>query len=266
MSDSIKERPIILSAQEVNAGLAGDKKQHRVPVLTSEQVATGYKCCYGVASGQVVFTKDESDKSFVDDGYISVKCPLGEVSDRLWVQEEHRPVNWSFDDGEVTIEYRDGTTKTPHYLTDEEFDNNPNDDYPFAVVDELLARNIPIIAGKDCFDFNNPNNLPHWRSADVMPRFASRLLLEITDIRIERMNDIGEDDAIAEGIKLIHSNPADRVGPNHFTKSNGWYHCSRPTAAEVFKEIYKVSDDYDRYGENPWVWVVEFKVIEPSED
>lgn len=280
----IKERALILTAQEVNAVLAGDKAQHRVIIKNTVETQILFNGDWrydgrdfldnddciphpkGAHYMERLDLSEDEEHQYTEDYRCVGHCPLGVIGDRLWVQEEHRPVNWSFDDGEVTIEYRDGTTKTPHYLTDEEFDNNPNDDYPFAVVDELLARNIPIIAGKDCFDFNNPNNLPHWRSADVMPRFASRLLLEITDIRIERMNDIGEDDAIAEGIKLIHSNPADRVGPNHFTKSNGWYHCSRPTAAEVFKEMYKVSDDYDRYGENPWVWVVEFKVIEPSED
>lgn len=226
--DNTKERPIIFNAQEVNAVLAGNKTHYRVPVLTSEQVAAGYKCCYGVASGQVIFTKDESDKSFVEDGYINVECALGGIGDRLWVQEQH----YRHPDERYLL-----TTK-PHYFADGHL----------TLADRHDAGLLDMYEAKD------------------MPRWASRLLLEITDIRIERVQDISESDAIAEGIKYIHADPKDRVGPNHFTKSNGWYHCSRPTAAEVFTEMYKVSDDYEEYGENPWVWVIEFKEIKESND
>lgn len=226
MTTKIKERPIVLTAQEVNAVLAGDKTQHRVPALTNEQVINGYRCCYGVASGQVIFTKDESDESFVDDGYISVECPFGVVGDRLWVKEFH-----------ARREFNNPLIGT-HYYAD----------------------------GPLTLDLRHDAGLLIKYSAADMPRWASRLLLEITDIRIERVQDISEADAIAEGIKYIHADPKDRVGPNHFTKSNGWYHCSRPTAAEVFTEMYKVSDDFDKYGENPWVWVIEFKEIKESND
>lgn len=251
--NNTKERPIALTAQEVNAVLAGDKTQHRVPVDIDHSISLTY---HSLEAGGASPERIDA---------LPFECPLGNVGDQLWVQEEHRPISWAFEDGEVTIEYRDGKRLHPHYLTEEELETNPNDDYPFAVVEELLARNVPILKDRDCFDFSNPDNLPHWRSADVMPKFASRALLEITDIRIERLNDISEQDAIAQGIKHIHADPKDRVGPNHFTKSNGWYQCSRPTAAEVFKEMYKVSDEYEKYGENPWVWVIEFKTIESSE-
>lgn len=218
MNTQLKERPIILSAEEVHAVLAGDKTQHRV-----------------------IF-----DFAIMQDH----NCPFGKVGDQLWVQEEHRPVNWSFDDGEVTIEYRDGTTKTPHYLTDEEFETNPNDDYPFAVVDELLDRNIPIMKGKDCFDFSNPDNLPHWRTADVMPRFASRLLLEITDIRIERVQDTSHADAVAEGVSSfdIEARLRDQA---------------LSVAQIVFSRHWdtKNQEHHVMWEDNPWVWVIEFKKV-----
>ena len=179
-------------------------------------------------------------------------CPFGAIGDRLWVQEEHRPVNWSFDDGEVTIEYRDCTTKTPHYLTDEEFDKNPNDDYPFAVVDELLDRNIPIQVGRDCFDFSNPENLPYWRAADVMPQFASRLLLEITDIRIERVRDITGGDAYAEGCPYAPANT------HHVSNQMYAYRNASSWFAENWKEQYGAQS----YLGNDWVWVIEFKKVD----
>lgn len=254
--NNTKERPIVLTAQEVNSVLAGNKTQHRVPVLTSEQVATGYKCCYGVASGQVIFTKNESDKSFVDDGYISVKCPLGSIGDRLWVQEDHRPISWAFEDGEVTIEYRDGKRLHPHYLTEEELETNPNDDYPFAVVEELLARNVPILKDRDCFDFSNPDNLPHWRSADVMPKFASRLLLEITDVRIERIQDISDIDARAMGLKPDYC--------DHKYQSCKDIGCIGKWA-EPLMNYFIHEKNIANVSSRDWVWVIEFKVVEPSE-
>ena len=187
-----KERPIALTAQEVNAVLAGDKTQHRV-----------------------IF-----DFAIMQDH----NCPFGEVSDRLWVQEFH-----------ARREFNDPLVGT-HYYAD----------------------------GPLTLDLRHDAGLLINYAAENMLRWASRLLLEITDIRMERLNDISEADAIAEGIKPIHSNPADRVGPNHFTKSNGWYHCNQPTAAKVFTEMYGVSDDFDKYGENPWVWVIEFKAIKEA--
>lgn len=222
--NNTKERPIALTVQEVNAVLAGDKTQHRVPI----------KMRYG--SPDFLGSRDcnKSDPSLwgwdnFEDSETRVlpnePCPFGVVGDRLWVQEFH-----------ARREFNDPLIGT-HYYAD----------------------------GPLTLDLRHDAGLLIKYAAENMPRWASRLLLEITDIRIERLNDISEQDAIAQGIKHIHADPKDRVGPNHFTKSNGWYQCSRPTAAEVFKEMYKVSDDYEKYGENPWVWVIEFKTIESSE-
>lgn len=251
---SPKERPIILTAQEVNAVLADHKTQYRVPVLTSEQVKDGFEWSMGGSGGDnAIFIKGVD----IERSELLVKpCPLGAIGDRLWVQEEHRPVNWSFDDGEVTIEYRDCTTKTPHYLTDEEFDKNPNDNYPFAVVDELLDRNIPIQVGRDCFDFSNPENLPYWRAADVMPQFASRLLLEITDIRIERVQDITVINAQAEGSPL-------QISTTYFASP---FHKACGEIMEWFKGYWNNKQSkMSSYEANPWVWVIEFKVIKEGD-
>ena len=239
VEENTKEHPIILSAQEVNAVLAGDKTQHRMPIEKSNDTAILFDgldwrydgkefiedaCCDPNPRGKHYFEQiKRTDKhtEFLEDYHSIGHCPLGKVGDRLWVQEFH-----------ARREFNDPLIGT-HYYAD----------------------------GPLTLDLRHDAGLLIKYAAENMPRWASRLLLEITDIRIERLNDISEADAIAEGIKPIHSNPADRVGPNHFAKSNGWYHCSKPTAAEVFTEMYGVSDDFDKYGENPWVWVIEFKKV-----
>lgn len=205
--DSKKERPLILTAQEVNAVLAGDKTQHRAPALTSDQVSTGYKCCYGVASGQVIFTKEESDESFVDDGYISVECPFGAIGDRLWVQELH-----------ARTEHEDRLTRTHYYA------------------DGNLRPDLRHDAGL----------LTKYSAAD-MPRWASRLLLEITDIRIERVNDITHSDSIAEYC---------------FNFGEKKKQCIPPLTG--FCSYWREKYGDDAWRSNPWVWVIEFKVIKET--
>lgn len=201
---NVKERPIILNAQEVNAVLAGNKTQHRVPALTSEQIATGYKCCYGVASGQVIFTKDESDKSFVDDGYISVECPLGSVGDRLWVQEPTlaiEDVGWI---GPVFVASDDGRNAI-------DWGYGPYDDPAHIPACELT--------------YNKPCDLSHE---------DSRILLEITDTRIEGIQDIKLGDSFKEACDGLMDFVAEYWMPKYGEAA--WF-------------------------TNPWVWVIDFKVI-----
>ncbi|MGG7727103.1 morphogenetic protein [Klebsiella aerogenes] len=92
-----------------------------------------------------------------------------------------------------------------------------------------------------------------WRPSIHMPRWASRILLEITGVRVERLNAISQEDAQDEGMELT-----------------GW----RPTYSDPDSggEVWTPYDNFARlwdsiYGEgswkvNPWVWVIEFKRIE----
>ncbi len=214
MTTQLKERPVVLTTEEVNAVLAGNKTQHRAPALTSDQVSTGYKCCYGVASGQVIFTKEESDESFVDDGYISVECPFGAIGDRLWVQEFH-----------ARTENENLFTRT-HYYAD----------------------------GNLRLDLRHDAGLLAKYSADDMPRWASRLLLEITDIRIERVQYTSHYDAVAEGV-------------HNFDIEARMRDQALSVAQIVFSRYWdtKHQEHHVMWEDNPWVWVIEFKVIKPSE-
>ena len=98
-----------------------------------------------------------------------------------------------------------------------------------------------------------------WRPSIYMPREASRILLEITGVRVERVQDISEDDAWSEGIKRLgpggtyHASYDDELGSYNF-----------PMAREAYKELWdsiNVKRGYG-WGENPWVWEIEFKQAE----
>ena len=77
-----------------------------------------------------------------------------------------------------------------------------------------------------------------------MPRWASRIQLEITDIRVERLQDISDDDALEEGV--------DRTN----TSIKGY-------ARQRFQNLWQKINGVDSWDQNPWVWVIEFERIKP---
>jgi len=248
---TIKERPIILNTDEVNAVLAGSKTQHRI-VLSSQPYTN--KNGWQVLEIDGVRISDQCATTSPLSEAIKKRLPTTNaapyaIGDLLWVQEKHRPVGWSFEDGEVTIEYQDNTLRSPHYLTDEEFETNPNDDYPFGVVEELLQRGIPLLKDKDCFDFSNPDNLPHWREAEVMPRFASRLTLKIIGVRIEQVKDTSEADALAMGLKPDYC--------DHKYRTCEEIGCIGKWASALLNDLKSKRKDSEINPES-WVWVIEF--------
>jgi len=80
-----------------------------------------------------------------------------------------------------------------------------------------------------------------WKPSIHMPRIASRITLEITSVRVERLQDISEADAQAEG---VYTDPA----------------CP---AYDAYQTLWDQINGPDSWAENPWVWVIEFKRVQP---
>lgn len=91
-----------------------------------------------------------------------------------------------------------------------------------------------------------------WRPSIHMPRWASRITLEITGVRAERLNEISETDALAEGIELFPTNQYKDYGCKF--KGVG-FSDPRPSFSSLWQSI----NGYDSWTRNPWVWVIEFK-------
>jgi energy-coupling factor transporter ATP-binding protein EcfA2 len=85
----------------------------------------------------------------------------------------------------------------------------------------------------------------NWRASIFMPRWASRITLDLVDVRIERLQDISEADAIAEGVER-----------NYLTDEDS-FPCS--SAAAGFRTLWDSINPAHGWAINPWVWVVEFK-------
>lgn len=98
-----------------------------------------------------------------------------------------------------------------------------------------------------------------WSPSIHMPKEAARIWLKVTDVRVERLQDITDDGAKAEGANWKNG------------KNVGWEEKMRRTAIERFAEIWDSTikkSDRDRYGwvANPWVWVIEFERCEKPKE
>jgi hypothetical protein len=103
-----------------------------------------------------------------------------------------------------------------------------------------------------------PWNLPAfqlWRSPIFCPRWASRLTLTVTEVRVQRLQEISEDDAVAEGVERLNG-----TGPNRFSVwlGDGWF--NDPSAQECFARLWRDIHGPDAWEANPWVVAISFTV------
>lgn len=112
----------------------------------------------------------------------------------------------------------------------------------------------------DCRDIDSINIAKEygvkWKPSIHMPKLASRIKLKITDIRVERLNDISEDDAKSEG--LI---PVEYKGKSWAFDNSGK---SYGSSTGAFNALWQSINGKDSWEQNPWVWVVEFRLLENS--
>lgn len=101
-----------------------------------------------------------------------------------------------------------------------------------------------------------------WTPSIHMPRWASRINLEITGVRVERLNDISDANAKAEGLKYhplykewggVEDHPCSRPDCPKWR----WYE----TPKDAFKYLWESISGAGNWSDNPWVWVIEFKVV-----
>ncbi len=217
----MKERPILFNALMVKAILEGRKTQTRriVNEKTLRNIDLGHQLgeCYSI--------EDKRSKGCT---YIKSFCPYGQVGDRLWVRETWSTVNLY---GEIALAYKaDG--EVIRVVENESFQDEDgliNYDDPRLEKYSFAAWADDLLEGKEGW----------WKPSIHMPRWASRILLEITNIRVERLNDISVEDALAEGI-------------THKTMN-----CPRHEYFQLWNNIYgEMAHEL-----NPWVWVVEFRVV-----
>ncbi|MEP9925866.1 hypothetical protein ABLU65_00405 [Klebsiella sp. GG_Kp156] len=235
------ERGMIFNAEMVRAILDGRKTQTRREVklnLDIARLATTYDWATSLAANhyqdlteEQIQQKAESLRGVIhpvilgNGQMVSIICPHGKPGDRIWVRETFCPVDDTQYGGEKWVDYR----ATPRYEASHPagWDSAPNDA-------EALK----------------------WRPSIHMPRWASRILLEITDVRVERLNAISEEDATAEGVPPAGSLLPDY--PGTFLTPKGDF----ATAKVAFQRLWESIYGEESWKANSWVWVISFKRIE----
>lgn len=103
-----------------------------------------------------------------------------------------------------------------------------------------------------------------WRPSIFMPRRASRILLEITAVRVEQLQDISEEDAVAEGCNETHLEHTEDCSDEHCALAGGQADCCGylVSARLEYKSLWESINGKGSWEANPWVWVIEFKVLE----
>jgi hypothetical protein len=130
-------------------------------------------------------------------------------------------------------------------------------------VKETFAADVPGCEFQDGWSYradhidprgDGPANPMRWRPSIHMPRRASRITLEITGVRVERVQEIGEEDAIAEG-----------VGPGYVPNAMGSTTCvgHRPMFARLWDQINGKRPGCS-WNDNPWVWAISFRRVEAA--
>ena len=221
----IIERGMIFNGEMVRAILDGRKTQTRRIMKVQPQPSKSRPGDFWFSSKKLESMVHVSDlapgNSPISDCHLFFQehcCPFGTVGDRIWVRE-----TWA--------EAGAGAPDLKLYRAN----------YPAHVPTHY--ENVP------------PAEDVRWTPSIHMPRWASRITLEITGVRVERLNDISEEDARAEGI--IDGGCLNCGEPEPCNCSN-----PAPDATDAFAYLWQSIYGQENWNANPWVWVMEFKRIE----
>lgn len=229
----MKEKPILFSTPMVQAILEGRKTMTRrivkpMPGRQSEWLTDDL--LNEVPHGEIIkggwqmhHPKAGQTHAGVEVAYDSplgwIKCPYGQTSDLLWVRETWAP-DLAGDDINSYIEYvrypADGSRRPIKWVN----------------------------------DYSSYKNRPGIH----MNKEYSRIWLQVIDLRVERLQDISESDAKAEGIEKMDESPF----PYKL------YSCNTASCVDAktsFKFLWQDINGDDAWLNNPWVWVISFKVL-----
>ncbi|MDC9825644.1 hypothetical protein PRN20_18070 [Devosia sp. ZB163] len=169
-----------------------------------------------------------------------------EPGDRLWVKETHRITSWS-DDGDVWVTYAADDAKSRSLSPDSE-------DFLERVCARVEKAGAELNA-EGWYENIPPSALV--RPSIFMPRWASRLTLTVTDVRVQRLQDLSEEDALAEGIQQTlagHGRLHAFCAPEPFNERT-W-----DTAREAYAELWRRINGPEAWRGNPWVAAYTFTV------
>ena len=218
-------KPISYNAPMVRALLDGSKTQTRRIFAPDKMTwsADGRYTTHVRRNGELIET---GSGPFIPDDWLHY-CPFGHTGDQIWVRETFCPI----------------LPQDPHYNGGQPigYDYAATYTHGFRLGDSLGIKKV-------------------WTPSIHMPRAASRITLEITDVRVERLGDITREDAMAEGVELRRVSESDHRWIDYTDKEG------RRTFGDPRRGFWSLWESI--YGPesgkaDPWVWVIEFTRVKP---
>jgi hypothetical protein len=243
----MKERPILFSGPMVRA-ILGERKSQTRRVLKDPN---GYAPEHPMSIHQMPYVYPAADSGFVfwdsqhPEGLAEftkeqykngLRCPYGAPGESLWVRE---------------------TWRTSKQYDDTKPSEIPPDSSLWYIADHYSVRYLGKRPGKT-------------RPSIFMPRWASRITLEVTGVRVEQVQSITEEDATAEGMCYAAGGCCEWCNGSRYnhTWPSGCPHCGATghTHRYHFQQLWDRLNAKRGYSweVNPWVWVVEFRRLEAS--
>lgn len=217
----IKDRPILFSAPMVRAILDGTKTQTRRAMKTQPHHDRHF-----VDDGLVLHMRKKDTTTSIHSPLIAAHCPYGQPGDRMWVRE----TGWERPERTPKMMREGADTWAPYY-----YDADGLSKYDRADFKAWGFKRRPSIH---------------------MPRWASRILIEVTDVRVERLQDISDADAISEGIDHV-----DMLGSTPLWRMYGREPWNTVCPVVSYRTLWESINGPGSWAANPWVWCITFRRI-----
>lgn len=229
----MKERPILFSAPMVRSILDGSKTQTRR--IVKSQPPEDEPICAGLYHPSLTDRHGEQQPgaevygAYTQDGEWALPCQHGAPGDHLYVRETFMDLTGT------GVEHRDSSGQRQRY----------------AFAADSPPGSYGDVARKD-YGLK-------WKPSIHMPRAASRILLEIVSVRVERLNAISENDCWAEGIDACDGLLDDMAIIDCAKRMGRQWEDAAPTFAALWESINGAGS----WATNPFIWVLEFKRVTP---
>ena len=239
------DRPIIFSAPMIRALLDGRKTQTRRIIKPSPEFCGGGRSRdpqnWNDPDAWGWENYDEGCWDLLSEGYTG--RPFYAPGDRLWVREAWRIGAWDWNNAQIAVDYCDGPRKEWLAVDD--------GDMLHRLIDQSRAdavkAGLPLRYSYYEYSWSPGHSPCRWRSPIHMPRWASRLTLLVTDVRVQRLQEISEADAKAEGVGgVCWEDWRDYGGPSSYRLP--------------FRSLWNSIHGHDAWDDNPWVAALTFTV------
>ena len=251
----MKERGMIFNGEMVRALLDGRKTQTRRIVKGADGAV---KFCkeWDINGEEIFVVLGEKDHTGMNPVLGAISCPLGAVGDRIWVRETWGVVSHELDeDGRIQPWTPDRPATAIHEMP---FGNSYFSGHAIYAADGdfTWGDDDGYEDGRSC-----------WKPSIHMPRAASRILLEITDVRVERLNAISPEDAESEGLERTNfTGFGDEPGLPSYPEPDVYFDPLKKQwkeyPPEAFAGLWESIYGEGSWQANPWVWVISFKRVE----